>query len=56
MKILSNPRFLALYSGVLTVTFAATVFFGHTLGPVLASTLAVVLVCRAHIVVRGGAC
>jgi hypothetical protein len=38
MKILSNPRFLALYSGVLTVTFAATVFFGHTLGPVLAST------------------
>jgi hypothetical protein len=38
MKIFSNPRFLVVYSGVLTVVFAATVFFGFTRGTVLAST------------------
>jgi len=28
MKLLSNPRFLAVYSGVLTMTFAVVVFGG----------------------------
>jgi hypothetical protein len=36
MKILSNPRFLAVYSGVLTFVFAATVVFGLTRGRVYA--------------------
>lgn len=36
MKILSNPRFLAVYSGVLTVVFAATVVLGLTHGLVYA--------------------
>jgi hypothetical protein len=37
VTILSNPRFLAVYSGVLTVAFSATVFFGLTHGTVFAS-------------------
>jgi hypothetical protein len=38
MKIFSHPRFLAIYSGVLTIAFAVTVFFGLTHSTVFAST------------------
>jgi hypothetical protein len=38
MSILSNTRFLAIYSGMLTLTFAATVIFGVTHTSVFAAT------------------
>jgi hypothetical protein len=38
MSLLSNTRFLAIYSGVVTLTFAATVVFGLSHSSVLAAT------------------